>query len=327
MANASAASYEVLGIGAPLIDHVLRVDDAYLRSIGAEKGSMQAVDYRKFRRIIQHAHSEGIVRSGGSCSNTIKGLSRFGHPCAFIGKIGEDTAGEIFTESLLKAQVTPLLCHSATPTGQLACLVSGDGERTFRDFLGASRLLSGDELSMESFLGVKLVHIEGYTLMNHGLTRRAMELAKAAGALISFDLSNFEVVRDYREEIVYLLSTYVDIVFANAAETQALTQRDPEKGCALLKDLCGLCVVLMGAEGCWIGSGFELMRCYAYPVEPLDTTGAGDLFTAGFLHGYLTGKSLPMCAHYGALAGAEVVKIYGADIPDAEWEQLLKKII
>ena len=327
MATPPTASYEVLGIGAPLIDHVIRIDNGYLHSIKAEKGSMEAVEYRKFRQIIQHAKSEVTVRAGGSCSNTIKGLARLGHVCALLGKIGEDDVGEVFIKSLQRAQVKSLLLRTSTPTGQLACLVSPDGERTFRDFLGASKEFTGQELIPEMFAGVKLVHIEGYTLMNPDLTQQAMELAKQAGALISLDLSNFEIVKRFRKQIVHLLSSYVDIVFANAAETHALTQRDPERGCAILKDLCGLCVVLMGPEGCWIGSGLELMRCYAYPEEPVDTTGAGDLFTAGFLHGYLAGKSLPMCAHYGALAGAAVVKIFGADIPDKVWEELRMQIL
>jgi sugar/nucleoside kinase (ribokinase family) len=327
MNNPATATYEVLGIGAPLIDHVIIIDNGYLQAIQAEKGSMEAIEYRKFRHIIQHAKSEVKVRAGGSCSNTIKGLSRLGHMCALMGKIGEDDVGEVFLNSLQYAQVKSLLLRSSTPTGQLACLVSPDGERTFRDFLGASKEFIGDELSEDIFAGVKLVHIEGYTLLNPGLTLRAMELAKQAGAIVSFDLSNFEVVKKYREQIVHLLSQYVDIVFANAAETHALTQRDPERGCAILKDLCGLCVVLMGPDGCWIGSGYEMMRCYAYPQEPVDTTGAGDLFTAGFLHGFLAGKSLPMCAHYGALTSAAVVKIYGADIPDEIWDELRSEIL
>ncbi len=325
--DSSVNPYEILAVGAPLIDHVISIDDGYLQSIKAKKGSMQTVDFRTFRRIVLLAKTEVNLRMGGSSANTVKGLAQFGHASAFIGKIGEDPISETFIKSLQKSNVKSLLLRSSTsPTGQVACLISPDGERTFRDFLGASRELTGNDLKPEWFTGVKLAHIEGYTLMNEDLTEHAMRLAKQAGAKVSFDLSNFEIVEQYREPIVHLLSHYVDIVFANADETRALTQRDPEKGCALLKDLCPLSVVLMGSEGCWIGSGLEMLRCYAYPEVPVDTTGAGDLFAAGFLHGYLTGQSLSTCAHYGALAGAAVVKVFGADIPDEVWDRIRNEI-
>lgn len=317
---------DILGIGAPIIDHVIPVAESYLQLLQAEKGSMKPVDYRSFRRILLENKTEINVKPGGSCANTIKGLARLGHSCVFLGKIGADRAAETFQQSLQKYNVRSLLQLSSTPTGQLACMVLPDGERTFRDFLGASKELNGAELSADMFKGVKWVHVEGYTLLNHNLTQRAMELAKEAGAKISFDLSNFEIVQQYKDQIVRLISRYVDIVFGNADEVRTLTGRDPENGCSLLKDICPIAVVLMGPDGCWIGSGTETLRCFAYPVIPLDTTGAGDLFMAGFLHGYLTGKSLPTCAHYGALVGAAVVQVYGADIPDDTWDSIKESL-
>lgn len=319
-------NYEILGIGAPLIDHVLRVDDAFLEAIQAEKGSMKSIDHPTLRRLLTKAGSQGNLRMGGSCANTIKGLANLGHQCAMAGKVGEDASGSAFIKSLKKARVASLLVNSSTPTGELACLVTPDGERTFRDFLGASREFTSADLTPEMFNGVKLVHIEGYSLLNGDVAFRAMELAKSAGAKVSFDLSNFELVKAFQSDIVQLLSHHVDILFGNSDETRMLTKCEPQKGCAILRDLCEVVVTLMGPDGCWIGHDYELKRCFAYPVIPLDTTGAGDLFAAGFLHGYLAGRPLTECAHYGALAGAAVVQVYGADLPEETWEELRQKI-
>lgn len=322
-------NYEILGLGSPLIDHVVHVDEAFLETIQAAKGSMKSVDSRTFRRLLLQAKSDKNPRTsvGGSCANTIRGLANLGHRCALTGKIGSDSSGETFIRSLKQSQIIPLLTNSPSPTGEIVCFITPDGERTFRDFLGASQEFSPDDLRPEMFAGTKLVHVEGYALMNGDLVQRAMELAKTAGAKISFDLSNYELVKEYQSKIIYLLSNYVDIVFGNREETHALTKCEPEKGCHLLRDLCEIVVTLMGPEGCWIGHGNELHRCFAYSVIPLDTTGAGDLFAAGFLHGYLNGRSLTECAHYGALAGAAVVKIHGADLPSEAWEALRRLIL
>ena len=187
--------------------------------------------------------------------------------------------------------------------------------------------MCSSDLKREFFEGVKLVHIEGYTLLRGDLTLKAMEMAKQAGAKVSFDLASFELAGSFKKEIIDMLTHHVDILFANADETRSLTGLTPDQGCSMLKDLCDIAVVSLNKDGCLIGHGPEVMHCIAYPVEPLDTTGAGDLFAAGFLHGYLTGQSLPRCAHYGALTAAEVVQVFGAEIPDETWQHLRKKIL
>jgi sugar/nucleoside kinase (ribokinase family) len=318
--------YDVLGIGAPLIDHVIQVNENFLNSLHAAKGSMKSIDSPSFSHLLDLCHDSVNLRMGGSCANVMKGLAQLGHACAFLGKIGEDDKGVDFTESLGKSHVIPLMIKSSTPTGQVACFVTPDGERTFLDYLGASRELSSSDLKIEMFQGIKLVHLEGFTLLNQDLTLRAMELAKTAGVKVSFDLSNFELVREHKSFIISLISKYVDLLFANHDETQMLTGCDSEKGCKILKDLCDIVVCTMGSQGCWIGQGSKQHHCPAYPVVPIDTTGAGDLFAAGFLHGYLNGDSMIQCAHYGALTSAAVVKVFGAEISDKEWENLRFKI-
>jgi|EndMetStandDraft_5_1072996.scaffolds.fasta_scaffold92357_1 sugar/nucleoside kinase (ribokinase family) len=326
MSKSEPNQYDILGIGAPFLDHILTVSDEFLTKIPGAKGGMEPVDYKSFLQILENSGSAVNLAGGGSSANTIKGLAQLGHRCALLGKIGNDQAGKTFLEEIKKLNIVPLLLPSSLATGQVLCLVTPDGQRTFRDYLGAGQEMQASDLKPAHFEGTKLVHIEGYTLMNEPLTQRAMELAKEARAKISFDLASFELAEHYKTQIVHLVAHHVDVLFANVDETRTLTGHEPKKGCAILKDLCGIAVVMMGKEGCWVGHEDQIMHFPAYPVEPLDTTGAGDLFAAGFLHGYLEGRSLRECAHYGALAAAEVVQIFGAAIPDETWEKLRKDI-
>lgn len=319
--------YDVIGIGAPVIDQILPISEEYLSQIPGNKGGMIAVDYESFLKIVAGSKAEALLIIGGSSSNTIKGLAQLGQKCAIIGKIGSDLAGKKFLESMLALGVTPLFLQSSSPTGQVACLVTPEGERTFRSFLGASSEMKADELIPEQFEKARLVHIEGYTLLaGTSLTQRAMELAKNANAKVSFDLASFEIVHDYKETIIDLISRHVDVLFANVEEIKALTGLPPEKGCSILKDICETVVVLAGKQGCWVGHRESIIYQPAFSVETIDTTGAGDLFASGFLHGYLTGQSLEECARFGAITGAAVVQVLGTDIPLKKWEEVKSKL-
>lgn len=314
--------YDVLGIGAPFLDHVVQVSEEFLAGLPGGKGGMIPVDYQTYRKLLENCGSLPTVATGGSCANTIKGLAHLGHSCALAGKLGSDQAGRVFLNGLEKLGVASRMIKTETPTGQVICFVTPDSQRTFRSYLGSGSEMGPDDLKPEMFEGVRLVHIEGYTILNPGLTQRAMELAKDANALVSFDLASFELVESFKNPLIRLISEYVDILFANENETESLTRLSPEQGSLILKDLCEIVVVMTGKDGCWVGHADEHIRCPAKSVEPIDTTGAGDLFAAGFLHGYLNGQSLRKCAYYGALTGAEVVQIFGADLTPAVWEKL-----
>lgn len=313
------ASYEVLGIGAPFIDYIVEVDNAFIEKLPGEKGGMVLVDYETLRFIVEQSGSRALVISGGSGANTIKGLANFGHSCALVGKIGSDEAGKLFLKAMEALSVTPLLIQTDTPTAQAVCLITPEGERTMRSYLGAAQGLAAKDLKPAMFKDVRLVHVEGYTLFKEGLTERAMKLAKAAGAKVSFDLGSFEVVHAYRETIMDLLDRYVDIVFANRDEIQALTYLTPEEGGVVLSGMCEISVALLGAEGSLISSGSQQIKVPTFEVDVVDTTGAGDLFASGFLHGYLKGCALQECARRGALAGSAVVQVLGAELSPKAW--------
>lgn len=318
--------YDVLGVGSPFVDHIIEVQEEFLAEIPGAKGGMVAVDYETLSAIIKKSAVEPVLLVGGSGANTIRGLAHFGHQCALVGKIGRDVAGKKFLERLSALKITSCLLPTMTPTAQVVCLVTPDGERTMRSFLGAGQEMGSGDLRPEIFAGISLVHIEGYTLLNGDLTERAMQFAKEAGAKVSFDLGSFEVVERHKQKIVNLLARYVDIVFANREEVRSLTQLEPQQGCGALTDLCETAVVLIGKEGCWAGRGTRKVHCPAYNVLAVDTTGAGDFFASGFLHGYLEKDELEECARYGSLTGAAVVQVKGVEITHDGWEAIKQEI-
>jgi sugar/nucleoside kinase (ribokinase family) len=286
---------------------------------------MECVNHDAFKEILSLCSGEVIFAPGGSCANVIRGLAHLGHRCALVGKVGDDWTGQQLVDKLKSQGIMPLYSTAPLPTSQAICLVTPDGQRTCRTFLGATVEMRGEHLTAEQFNGIGHMHIEGYSLLNDELTISAMERAKSAGATISFDLSSFEIVDRYRTVLPNLLSSYVDIVFANAEEAEMLFHTSPREACRELMQLSKVAVVSMNKQGCWVGYGSEPVHCPAYPVDAVDSTGAGDLFASGFLHGFLTNKAPERSAHYGALIAAAVVQVFGADIPPAIWRRLRRE--
>ncbi|MBA3957972.1 MAG: adenosine kinase [Parachlamydiaceae bacterium] len=318
----NTSNVEVIGIGAPIIDYILDVSETFIQQLPGAKGGMTIINHDAFNKIL-NACDPPTLRLGGSSANTVRGLASLGNACAFIGKTGRDEAGKAFYDGLKALGIPMLLKPVEQPTSQVLCLVTPDKERTMRAFLGASTGLTVEDLHPEFFKGVKLVHFEGYNLLNPALIRKAMMLAKKAGARVSLDLGSFEVVKANKGLIAELLTRYVDVVFANQDEVYALTGLKERRAGEVLKDFCSTVVVLMGEHGCWVMRDAHAIHRKAIPVEaPVDTTGAGDLFASGFLHGYLQGLSLEECAHYGAMTGAAVVQVKGVELTQEQWSQL-----
>ncbi len=317
---------KILGVGAPFLDYILKVSDAFLDKLPGSKEGMMHVDYLTFSHILNTCGVKPVLVPGGSACNTIRGLARLGHACAFVGKVGQDEAGEIVWNELEELKIRPYFSQSKNPSAQVLCLVAPNGSRTFRSFGGAGLEMTSRDLEPDFFQDQKLVHIEGYSLHNGAYTEKAMQLAKASGAKVSFDLSSPEVVLQFHESIWKLIKEHVDILFANENEIRALTQLGSQEGCELLRSIVEVAVVYMNVKGCWVGDRSGQERYPAYPVTPFDTTGAGDLSASGFLHGYLMGASWERCAHFGALLGAQVVQVYGAEIPSDRWDALYHQI-
>ncbi len=313
--------YDVLGIGSPILDYIIHIPEDFLQQVPGKKGGMEPIDLDTLHKMIKLAGTP-IITPGGSCSNTMIGLAHLGFQPALIGVIGRDEAAQHYLSFIQKLKIKPLFQTSDSKTSQVVSLVTPDGERTCRSYLGASQDIQIDKITPELFKDVKLVHIEGYSLLQGLLPEKAMHLAKEAGAQISFDLASFELVEHYKERILFLLSHYVDIAFSNDLEIKSLTGSDGEKGCQYLKDLCRIAVVKQGSKGCWVGQGPSLVYQPVEAVKVVDSTAAGDLFASGFLGAYFNGKPLEECARIGNLLGAAAVQVHGTIIPQETWDQI-----
>lgn len=322
------SSAEVVGVGAPIVDYIIEIDEKYLEEIGGLKSGMMLIDLKTLQKILRDCSADpSIIIPGGSAANTIRGLAHLGRRCAFIGKIGIDLPGQKFTEVLKSLGIgTDYLLKSEIPTAQVLCLVTPDKERTMRAFPGASSDLREADIQAAMFEGVKLAHFEGYNLLNYPVLEKALKLAKAAGTTISMDLGSFELVEAHRDIVVDLITNYVDIVFANRQEAWSLTKLPPQKACALLRDICQTVVVFAGKEGCYVGQQSQVIYHPAFVVEePIDTIGAGDLFASGFLKGYLENLPITECARIGSLAGAAAVRVKGVDVSPEMWQKISSK--
>ncbi len=318
-------NYNVVCVGSPCLDLLLQVTEQSLTKVAPEKGGSRPVDYLAFTSILRNCNAKPKVSIGGSSINVARALAQLGQNCAFVGKVGSDEAQTIFRD-LGKLQIDALLLETATPTTRVCCLVTPDGQRTMRVFLGASmEAVDVNDIRFECFEKTQHVHLEGYLLyINDGLfLKKVIEKAKEKGATISLDCASYEVVARYKNVILYLLEQgNIDIVFANEDEIQMLTGYGPEHGCKELKKLCRIAVVTTGKKGCWVANESEVIHSPAMPAKVVDTTGAGDFFEAGFLHGYLTGKDLKTCAYYGNLLGKSAVEVLGTQLPAHRWLEL-----
>ena len=257
----------------------------------------------------------------------LRGLASFGQKCAVIGKVGNDEFGNRYVRALGEHCVDGFLFPSDTPTSTVLSLVDPHGRRTMRTYLGASEELHVSDLSPSIFEGVRLVHIEGYALYNMGPMKQVLKLAKEAGCEISLDLAAFEVVRTFKEELKQILPDYIDILFSNEDETRELTGLKPEHGCDALAEMVPTTVVMVGKEGCYARRDGKKVHYPAFVVdEPLDTTGAGDLFASGFIHSYLNDMDLHDSLRVASLTGATVVQVLGAVVPKTLWPPLLQEV-
>ncbi len=320
---------KVLGLGNVLVDVMTTLEnDNLLSEFALPKGSMQHVDLEKSNQILASTSNlQKEQAAGGSAANTINGLANLGVQTAFIGKTGKDELGEFFSKDLVKNKIKPLLHQSETTgTGRVVALVSKDSERTFATYLGASIELTGDDLIEDHFKGYDYFHIEGYSVQDHGLIRRAVEIAKKQKMIISIDLASYNVVEDNLDFLHQILEEYIDIVFANEEEAKAFTKCEPEEALDVLSGLCRIAVVKMGKNGSLVKKGKDVYAIKAINATPIDTTGAGDLYASGFIYGLLKQYDLEKCGNIAAIAAGNVIEVVGPKMNEQRWEKIRKEI-
>jgi len=315
---------KVLGIGNALVDIMTKLDnDEFLKEFNLPKGSMQLVDPDFVKNISKATEKfEKHQSSGGSAANTIHGLARLGVDTGFIGKVGEDELGDFFYEDMKKSNIDPKLLRSKTDSGRAVALISPDSERTFATFLGAAIDLVPEDLTNKLFDGYKYLHIEGYLVQNHDLLLKASKLAKESGLKISLDLASYNVVEDNFEFLKSYINDFVDIIFANEEESKAFTGKEPEESLDELAKICEIAVVKVGKEGSFIKAGNEKSTVEPIKANPVDTTGAGDAYAAGFLYGIVNDYSLSRCGQIGSILAGKVIEVVGAKMDEEKWQEI-----
>jgi sugar/nucleoside kinase (ribokinase family) len=322
--------YNIVSVGAPFLDLLLKVDEATLQKIAPEKGGSRPVDLLTFNNIIRYSNATPKVSLGGSALNVTRVLAELGQDCAFVGKVGTDEADRIFRD-LARLNIDALLLPTATPTGRVCCLVTPDGQRTMRAFLGAStEELDIEDIRFSCLAHTSLVHLEGYLLYTKDgeFVKKLVKKVKEFGGKISLDCASYEVVARYKNLIMDLLREgYIDILFANEDENLVLTGKTPGSGCKELSSFCEITVVTAGRKGCWVGSGDTIIHREAIQTNVVDTTGAGDFFEAGFLHGYMSGMDIATCADYGILLGKAAVSVFGTSLSKTHWRAVKNEVL
>ena len=320
----------ILGIGNALTD-ILAVfpDDSMLREYHLPPGSMQHVDLETGDQIWSKLKEYGVKYvPGGSAANTITCTSIFGMPSCFIGKIGNDELGHLYKSTLEQFGVKTTLLEGTKGSGRAMCFITGaNAERTFADYMGAALELVPEDLKPEYFEGYDYFHIEGYLVQNQDLIRRAVQMAKEAGCKISIDMASYNVVESNEAFLHDIVDKYVDIVFANETESKAFTKiDDPHEALLEISKHCRIAVVKVGKAGSWVRRGEEEHFIHPWPADPVDATGAGDTYAAGFLYAHALGMPLKVCGEVGSIIAAKVVEVIGTKIDIPRWRDAKKEI-
>jgi sugar/nucleoside kinase (ribokinase family) len=320
---------KIIGIGNALVDVMTLVpDETCLTRFSLPKGSMTLVDATRSGEIKEAINGlKRTLASGGSAGNTMYGLGVMGVHSSFIGKVGRDELGIFYEKDMVEAGLTPVLIRSKiSPTGTAVALVTPDSERTFATHLGAATELMAEELLAEYFRNYNILYLEGYLIFNLPLVEQACRLAKENKMCVALDLASFNVVNDMRPAFEKIVNEYVDIIFANEEEARAFTGLGPVEALDEISKRCEIAVVKSGPDGSWIKRGDEVVKVEALKVKAVDTTGAGDLYAAGFLYGFSNGFSLDKCGLFGSILAGKVIEIIGARMPDEKWAEAKKLI-
>jgi sugar/nucleoside kinase (ribokinase family) len=326
----ASARYDVLGIGNAIVDVLARTEDDFLVKQGMNKGTMALIDEARAQAIYE-AMGPAVEISGGSAANTIVGLASLGGRGAFVGRVKNDDLGHAFSHDIRAAGVsfTTSPATSGPSTGRCYVLVTPDGERTMNTYLGAAQDLHPADIDEGMIASSAIVYLEGYLWDPKNAKDAFLKAAKVAHQSerkVALSLSDAFCVDRWRDEFLQLMrSGTVDLIFANEAELQSLYQTsDFDSAIKALRNDIDIAVVTRSEKGCLVIGPDGIEAVPAFPVKKVvDTTGAGDLFAAGFLSGLARGAEDRTCGRLGALAAGEVIQHLGAR-PEASLKDLAR---
>ncbi len=326
----SQPSIDIIAIGNAIVDVMAPCSDALIEELGLARGGMTLVDTARAHELYD-AMGPAREISGGSAANTLAGLAALGARCAFIGQVAEDQLGEVFAHDIRAAGIefaTPARAGDP-PTARCLIFVTPDGQRTMNTFLGASQFLPAGALDEAAIADAAVLYLEGYLWdpeEPRAAMRQAIGAARNAGRKVAFTLSDGFVIERHGADFHAMVETGdIDILFANEHELAAMTGEDDfEAGIAQLAPKVPTLVVTRSDKGAVAVAGGKRAEVPAEPVaKVVDTTGAGDLFAAGFLFGHVRGRPLGDCLKLGAICASEIISHYGAR-PEADLKALVK---
>ena len=317
LTNVEGVSLDALTIGNALVDVLATVDEGFLVRENIVKGSMNLVDIKRSKHLHSLVHSRTEM-SGGSAANTAYGLASLGGRAGFIGKISADRLGESFSRDLdaVGVKFFPGATSDTEDTGRCLIVVTPDGNRTMNTFLGAASLLDSADISKTAVQSAAVVLLEGYLFDKDAAKeafRTAAEYAHAAGRKVALTLSDSFCVDRHRADFLSLVKNDIDILFSNEDELKSLYQVDSiNDGLHQLRDDCEFAAVTRNEHGSVVIDGDEVVIIDALPVESVvDATGAGDMYAAGFIYGFVRGKPIEQCGKIGSIVASEVITHMG----------------
>jgi sugar/nucleoside kinase (ribokinase family) len=309
--------FDVVGIGNAMVDVIAHADDAFLRTHDLVKGAMTLIDADRAEELYARI-PPAVEVSGGSAGNTIAGLASLGGRAAYIGKVCDDQLGRVFRHDIRAAGVAfDVAAASVGSTGRCLIMVTPDAQRTMQTYLGAGSDLGPEDVDAQLIASARVTYLEGY-LWDPPRAKeaflKAARIAHDAGRRVSLTLSDPFCVERHREEFLDLVSAHIDVLFANEAEIMSLYQADSfDDALQHVRGHCEIAALTRSERGAVIVAGAEVHVVDAEPVEHVvDTTGAGDAYAAGFLHGLTRGMDVPACGRIAGIAAAEVISHFGA---------------
>ncbi|MEM1246057.1 MAG: adenosine kinase [Acidobacteriota bacterium] len=312
---------DIVGIENALLDLLVRAEDSVIDQLGLSKGTMKLVDREEQAAILETVGDlSPEVQSGGSCANVLRNVARLGSRASYSSAVGSDAYGDAFTGDLGDHAVRNRCAVLDTgATGTSVILVSPDGERTMNTHLGACRDYSPPHVPHEDIKDCRIFFTTAYiwdTPNQIEAIEAALATARGAGCKIALDLADPFAVDRSRDTIHALLDQGLDLVFANADEARIMTGMEPREAVRALAEKVDVAAVKIGADGALISSGDTTIEIDAHPVDVVDTTGAGDCFAAGFLHGMIRDLPLETCGHIAAALAADTITHMGVRLSD-----------
>ena len=320
MENLKDKIISVTGIGNAIVDIAANVDEDFLKTCDMAKGSMKLICEAEAKKLHSSINATGMI-SGGSAANTIAGLAVLGHKVAFIGKVKDDYLGKIFESELKKLGVifnTKKAPADPETASTASCIVmtTPDAQRTMSTCLGIAGELSSDDIEVNLIKSSEIVYIEGYLWDQDAAKKaikKAISISKRYGSKVAFSLSDSFCVERHKKEFLDIVKNPADVVFANESEIMSLFSADDfNAAVSMCRDLNAIIAITRSEKGSVIVSGKDIVMIEPVRTEIIDSTGAGDLYAAGFLSGYLQGKELSDCGKMGSILASEIITHTGA---------------